>query len=93
MFGQQKTDKDVRKLASRLKTTIGAMNSLRKPALDVLDHAGSKLGVLRSILEAELKIVHAADLSTVPTPTGCPKDFAFRSASAGADVYAFQDIP
>ena len=69
--GRKETDQELHdKLAPKMKALINTIDSLHKPALDVLLHAGSKLGVVRSILEAELKIVHTADFSAVPENPG-----------------------
>jgi hypothetical protein len=75
--GQRQTEEDRHKLATALQTAIAAIDSVHKPGLKVLAHAGSNLGVLRSILEGELKAVRGADLSAVPTQTGCPKGSLF----------------
>jgi hypothetical protein len=83
-IGRKQTDEELHgKLAPKMKALINTIDSLHKPALDALNHAGSQLGVVRSMLEAELKIVHAADLSTVPTPTGCPKGSLFAQPQRG----------
>jgi hypothetical protein len=71
--GQRQTEEDRHKLAAALQTAIAAIDSTHKPGLEALAHAGSNLGILRSILEAELKTVRGADLSAVSTKTGCPK--------------------
>jgi len=70
--GRRQAEKDRSKLASDLKTFIRALDSAHKPLLDALAHAGSKLGIMRFLLdlEAELGIIRAADLSAVPANPG-----------------------
>jgi hypothetical protein len=70
-IGRKKTDEELRgKLAPKVKALINTIDSLHKSAFDVLHHGGSQLGVVRSVLEAELKIICAVDLSAVPENPG-----------------------
>jgi hypothetical protein len=70
-IGRKQTDEELHgKLAPKVEALINTIDSLHKPALDALGAAGSQLGVVRSMLEAELKIICAADLSAVPENPG-----------------------
>ena len=75
-IGRRKAKEELRdKLAPKMKALLDVINTLHKPALDALSRAGSQLGVMHAMLQSELKIIRAVDLSEVPENPGRGRDF------------------